>query len=93
MKWHNYPNRLVCSVLDEMKNSVRHLCPQRIDHHKKYLNSCIEEIQTYVNRMEGGLEDLRDIREAHEEKRRLARELKALQAEIDELKGENPGHE
>lgn len=80
-----YPNRTLCDVLKEMRAcyKTRNFCP---------LLGLIEEAQSMGNRMEAGLEDLRDlkdirktIKEKREELIKLKNELK-LTEQIKELK-------
>ena len=87
-EFYTYPNRLVCSVLDEMRKLVNCLKEARntngeIDYHvDRFIPSMsmlIEESQTLVNRMEAALEDWSDIRRAKEE-------IKKLEQQISELK-------
>jgi predicted nuclease with TOPRIM domain len=73
------PNRYLCSVFDEMRKCCKTL-------NFSYLESLIEEAQVLGNRMEAALEDVDDIKRLHEEKKKLKRELQALEDKINELK-------
>jgi uncharacterized protein Yka (UPF0111/DUF47 family) len=57
-----------------------------IDKYKSSQAMLIEETQTLVNRMEAGLEDQRDLRMAHEEIKKLKKEIKELEDKRDSLK-------
>lgn len=76
-----YPNRTLCDVLEEMRkcNEVRNYAP---------LLSLIEEVQLLGNRMESGLEDLKDHRSLLEDISELKKELKALKKQKKELEDE-----
>ena len=89
MEFYSYPNRLVCSVLDEMRKQVRCLEKGKdseglyylIDRIVPSINLLIEEAQTLVNRMESALEDWDDIRRAKKEIKKLEREISKLKSE------------
>jgi len=83
------PNRLVCNVLDEMRecNKTRNF---------SYLDGLIEEVQTLVNRMEGKLLDNKElgelderIREAKADLKRLKQKIKIAEEEIEVTEGLN----
>lgn len=76
--FYSYPNRLVCSVLEEMR---------ALDKAKNYgsLLGLIEEVQTLVNRMESALSDKRDIKEWSEKRRKLKKEVKKLTKKHNKL--------
>ena len=83
------PNRLVCNVLDEM----RECCKTR---NFSYLDGLIEEVQTLVNRMEGKLLDNKElgelderIREAKAELKRLKQKIKITEEELEVTEGLN----
>lgn len=83
------PNRLVCNVLDEM----RECCKTR---NFSYLDGLIEEVQTLVNRMEGKLLDNKElgelderIREAKADLKRLKQKIKIAEEEIEVTEGLN----
>ena len=74
----DYPERTACEVLDEMRMCVKTL-------NFAALRSLIEEVQIMCNRMEAGLERKRNINDAEEH-------VKALRAEIKELKAKKEAH-
>jgi len=83
------PNRLVCNVLDEMRecNKTRNF---------SYLDGLIEEVQTLVNRMEGKLLDNKElgelderIREAKADLKRLKQKIKIVEEELEVTEGLN----
>jgi len=75
-----YPNRTICSVLDEMRKcyEVRNFSG---------LMGLIEEVQILANRMEAGLNDEYDARLAHKKLTRLKTEVKELEAKKTQLGG------
>lgn len=83
-----YPNRYVCSVLEEMRKQLKTLDEHNFDKYKSITALMIEEAQTMVNRMECALEDQSDIRRMKEERDELHIEIKKLKAEKKELKKE-----
>ena len=84
----NYPNRLVCTVLAEMRDTTKTLNHFTLFRYKKFLPLLIEEAQTMVNRMEAGLEDLSDLKDMRSKKKKLRKEIKKLKEERDALKGD-----
>lgn len=82
------PNRLVCSVLEEMRSQLNALNKTNWEHYKSFTGLMIEEVQTLVNRMESGLEDWSDIQDMQQDKAKLKKRIKQLRAEKEELKGE-----
>jgi len=75
--WY-YPNRLVCSVLDEMRDRLKTLNHFTLYRYKKYVPILIEEAQQLVNNMESGLSDLSDLKEMRDKRRELKKEIKEL---------------
>lgn len=73
-----YPNRTVCSVLDEMRAMHK-------THNYAGLLGLIEEVQTMVNRMEAALHDKGDIRDAHKHIKELKKEIKELETKKEKL--------
>ena len=69
------PNRLVCRVLDEMRDCSK-------TRNFSYLDGLIEEVQVLVNRMESKLMDQKDLDELNEEIREGKVELKRLKQKI-----------
>lgn len=80
----NYPNRLVCSALEEMRKQVKNINIFTYHRNKAMLNSLIEEVQTYVNRMESALEYKSDIEELHKKRKKLRDEVKKLKEQLPE---------
>jgi hypothetical protein len=74
------PNRLVCSVLEEMRSCAK-------TGNYSYLPGLIEEAQTMVNRMEAALYDIGDFNRFSEELSKLRKEVKKLRAEKKQLGG------
>lgn len=83
-----YPNRLVCSVLEEMRKQLEQLDEHNIDRYKSIHAMMIEEAQTMVNRMEEGLENGEDITRLQKKRNELNKEVNTLKEERDKLKGE-----
>ena len=72
------PNRLLCAVLDEMRDCVKTL-------NFSYLSGLIEEVQTLGSRMESKLFDIKDFDRLHEEIRDLKKKKKKLEKEVGVL--------
>ena len=68
-------NRLVCNVLDEMRECSK-------TRNFSYLDGLIEEVQTLVNRMEGKLLDNKELGELDERIRESKIDLKRLKQKI-----------
>ena len=71
------PNRLLCTVLDEMRECVK-------TSNFSYLSGLIEETQSLANRMESRLYDMKDhdrllddIRDLKKKKNKLKEEVEA----------------
>lgn len=77
--WYSYPNRTLCSVLEEMRQALK-------NKHLRHLPGLIEEAQTYANRMEAALEDWRDVRIYTERKGKLKKKIKDLEDKVGESK-------
>ena len=71
-------NRYLCSILDEMRTTVKTL-------NFGMLLGLIEEVQTTGNRMEAALEDKRDAGFLRDEIHNLKRERTKLKREIEKL--------
>lgn len=84
MSWFSYPNRVVCSVLDEMRKSLKRLNIFNIRRYRAHMSMLIEEAQTLVNRMEAGLEDKSDLR-------RVREKIKEEGAKLEKLKAKTAG--
>lgn len=77
-KFHSYPIRTLCGVLEEMRD---------LDKVKNYsgLLGLIEEAQSLANRMEGAISAKKDIAKWMEERDDLKREMKELTNEYNQL--------
>lgn len=82
-EWFSYPNRLVCSVLDEMRKMLDKLDEHNVPRYKSAQSMLIEEAQTLVNRMESALEDHDDIRRVRKELKKLEKQIKDKKEEKD----------
>ena len=69
------PNRLVCNVLDEMRECSK-------TRNFSYLDGLIEEVQTLVNRMEAKLFDFKELEDLNESIRESKADLKRLKQKI-----------
>ncbi len=79
--WRSYgPNRLVCSVLEEMRACIKTA-------NYSYLPGLIEEAQTMVNRMEAAIGNADDVKHMIEERAKLKVEIKKLREEKKTVKG------
>lgn len=86
-RYFSYPNRLYCSALEELRVSLKNI--SKMDPIFKrsviYMMSLVEEIQTLGNRMEAGLEDLKDQRGLAKEVRLLKERRNKLRKEVLDL--------
>ena len=71
------PNRYLCDVLGEMRECVKTL-------NFSYLLGLIEEAQTFANRMESKLYEIKDFERLHEEINALQKKKKKLEEELEE---------
>ena len=72
------PNRLLCTVLDEMRECVKTL-------NFSYLLGLIEEAQTLGSRMESRLFEIKDFERLHKEIKALEKKRKKIEDEVEEL--------
>lgn len=93
MSFYSYPNRLVCSVLQEMRDSLKVLDQDPSDltlnRWRIHQNLLIEEAQTLVNRMESALEEWDDIRRAYDKIKELKKEINELEEKKESLENAN----
>lgn len=80
--WYSYPNRLLCSTLEEMRALVKINCEGSAE---RCIMSLIEECQTHANRMEAGLEDWSDLRDLNTNLRKMKKKRADLREEIEQL--------
>ena len=71
------PNRLLCTVLDEMRECVKTL-------NFSYLPGLIEEAQSLGNRMEAHLYEIKDFERLHKEIKDLKKKKKNLRKKVEE---------
>lgn len=83
-----YPNRYVCSVLEEMRKQLVGLDIHSIDRYKSITLMMIEETQSMVNRMEAAIEDKQDVAKMAIKRSSLYREIAKLKAEKEKLEEE-----
>lgn len=84
----SYPNRYVCSALEEMRRQLKHLDENNLEKYRSLTKMMIEEVQSLVNRMEAAIGDWSDYEEMLEKKRNLKREIKKLKSIKDQLSAE-----
>ena len=72
------PNRLLCTVLDEMRECVKTL-------NFSYLSGLIEESQSLANRMEAHLYDIKDLNRLHKDIKDLKKKKKNLEKVVKEV--------
>ena len=72
------PNRLLCTVLDEMRECVKTL-------NFSYLSGLIEEAQSLGNRMEAHLYDIKDLNRLHKDIKALKKKKKKIEEKVEEL--------
>ena len=82
------PNRTICSVLDEMRTLIKS-DPFPYKSQSDHMRSLIEEAQTMANRMEAGLNDLKDAEELREEKKKLIKKIRDMEKKLPEGKDDD----
>lgn len=90
-----FPNRTYCDTLHEMREILKYISTDNLVSHKNsvnILNSLIEECQVYGNRMEAGLGDKYDMREAHEDLKKAKLKLKAVKKKLALLESKAEAH-
>ena len=71
------PNRILCAVLDEMRDCVKTT-------NFSYLPGLIEEAQSLANRMEAHLYEIKDFNRLHKDIKALKKKKKKLEEEVEE---------
>ena len=71
------PNRLLCTVLDEMRECVK-------TSNFSYLSGLIEEAQSLGNRMEAHLYDMKDHNRLLDDIKALEKKKKKLKEEVED---------
>jgi hypothetical protein len=71
------PNRLLCAVLDEMRDCVK-------TSNFSYLSGLIEEAQSLGNRMEAHLYDMKDHNRLLDDIKALEKKKKKLKEEVED---------
>ncbi len=71
------PNRLLCTVLDEMRDCVKTT-------NFSYLPGLIEEAQSLGNRMEAHLYDIKDFNRLNKDIKALKKKKKKLEEKVEE---------
>lgn len=92
--YYGLPNRYICQVIAEMRDSVKTLsecCTPELVPRMNFLLSLIEEMQCLAQRMEAALEDNKDYEAYRQERSQLKREIKALEARKKELENLDGG--
>ena len=72
------PNRLLCAVLDEMRDCVKTT-------NFSYLPGLIEEAQSLGNRMEAHLYEIKDFNRLHKDIKALKKKKKKLEEKVEEV--------
>jgi hypothetical protein len=72
------PNRLLCAVLDEMRECVKTT-------NFSYLPGLIEEAQSLGNRMESHLYDIKDFNRLNKDIKDLKKKKKKIEEKVEEL--------
>ena len=72
------PNRLLCAVLDEMRDCVKTT-------NFSYLPGLIEEAQSLANRMEAHLYEIKDFNRLHKDIKALKKKKKKLEDKVEEV--------
>jgi hypothetical protein len=84
MTW--YANRVVCNVLEEMRESLKLLDELNIKNYRSVMAMLIEETQSMVNRMEAAIGNKNDIEEMIVIRRELKKQIKKLKESKDDAK-------
>jgi uncharacterized membrane protein YgaE (UPF0421/DUF939 family) len=84
MSYLGGPNRYLCSALDEMRKQLEALNHTSLYRYKDITKLMIEEIQTHANNMEAALSDWDDLQRMRQAKKKIKKELKALEAKKKE---------
>lgn len=79
MGYYDFPNRTLCSVLEDMRDCLKTL-------NFAVIGSLIEEVQVIGNRMEAALYDQKDFKKAEKHYKDLKLEIKKLEEAKEELK-------
>lgn len=79
---HNYPHRLLCSCLQEMREILEKQSMWNYKRNTDIMNSLVEEIQVYANRMEAGLEYGNDLVKLHERRKELRKKVDELEKRV-----------
>lgn len=81
------PNRYVCDALSEMRKFLKHhVVKNRVSKRDEaHLLCLVEEIQTYVNRMEASLGDKWDMHSMQESRSKLSIQHRELRKEVKDL--------
>ena len=72
------PNRLLCAVLEEMRDCVKTT-------NFSYLPGLIEEAQSLANRMEAHLYEIKDFNRLHKDIKALKKKKKKLEEKVEEV--------
>ena len=72
------PNRLLCAVLEEMRDCAKTL-------NFSYLSGLIEEAQSLANRMEAHLYEIKDFNRLHKDIKALKKKKKKLEDKVEEV--------
>ena len=72
------PNRLLCAVLEEMRDCAKTL-------NFSYLSGLIEEAQSLGNRMEAHLYEIKDYNRLHKDIKALKKKKKKLEDKVEEV--------
>lgn len=78
LDWYTYPNRTLCDTLEEMRKQLNNMQKRDESAPLHTVRSLVDEAQTYANRMESSMEDWSDVRNGHEKKKKLKKELKEM---------------
>lgn len=90
-------NRYVCSALTELRESLEKYfqlenempADERnqfsMTSRQQFIDSLVEEIQTYVNRMEAGLSDKWDLHYEQDRKKKIKEQRRSAQKKLEKL--------
>ena len=85
MFWESWPHRTYCDCIEEMRKLTSQLSIWNIVKYRYIIKLLIEELQTYGNRMEAGLSYEKDLRELHDKKKSLLKDIEKQEKKLRKL--------
>ena len=85
MRFLSMPNRTLCAVLEEMRETLKVVDFINFRHCQSILKAQVEEAQSLGNRMEAAMEDIVDLPGLYEKRAELKKTIRELKKELAEL--------